>query len=73
MEIDPPRRKTMICQRCKADESRYRVYTDIINLEVCPSCAIPAIKLGLAVEVLPILKTEPQLVNTQDCLDLYGV
>jgi hypothetical protein len=73
MEIDPPRRKTMICQRCKSDESRYRVYTDIINLEVCPSCAIPAIKLGLAVEVLPILKTELQPDNTQDCRDLYGV
>jgi len=63
----------MICQRCNADESRYRVYTDIINLEVCPSGAIPALKLGLAVECLPILKTKPQLGNTQDCLDLYGV
>ncbi len=43
----------MNCQRCKTDEARYRVFTDIMNLEVCPSCAIKAVEVGIAVEVLP--------------------
>ncbi len=60
MEIDPLRRKTMICQRCKADESRYRVYTDEMNLEVCISCAIEARRREIAVEVLPRLRTDHQ-------------
>ncbi len=43
----------MNCQRCQANEARYRVFTDIMNLEVCSSCAIKAVEVGIAVEVLP--------------------
>ncbi len=50
----------MICQRCKADESRYRVYTDELNLEVCTSCAIEARRREIAVEALPRLRTDHQ-------------
>jgi hypothetical protein len=50
----------MNCERCSADEVRFRVYSDIINLIVCISCAIIAIELGIAVEVLPRLRTDHQ-------------
>ncbi len=43
----------MNCQRCKANGARYRVFTDILNLEVCTSCVIKALEVGIAVEVLP--------------------
>ncbi len=63
----------MICQRCKADESRYRVYTDELNLEVCISCAIEARRREIAVEVLPRLRTDHQTRDTKESLDPYGV
>ena len=50
----------MNCQRCQANESRYRVYTDIMNVKVCTSCAIKALELGIAVEALPRLRTDQQ-------------
>ena len=50
----------MNCQRRKANEARYRVYTDVINLMVCVSCAIKARELGIGVEVLPRLRTDHQ-------------
>ncbi len=49
-----------ICQRCLANEVRYRVFSDILNLEVCTSCAIKAVEVGIAVEVLPRLPTDYQ-------------
>ncbi len=48
----------MNCERCSADEVRFRAYSDIINLIVCTSCAIIAIELGIAGEVLPRLRTD---------------
>ncbi len=43
----------MECQRCfKSEEIRYRVYSDVIDMKVCGSCAEEARKLGIVVEVL---------------------
>ncbi len=39
----------MKCQRCKADESRFRVYTEAMETKVCTLCAIVALQLGIAV------------------------
>ncbi len=50
----------MNCKRCNENKARYRVFTDIMNLEVCTSCGIKALELGLAVEVLPRLPTDYQ-------------
>ncbi len=50
----------MNCQSCLRNEARYRVYTDMITLEVCTSCAMKAIVMGIAVEVLPRLRTDHQ-------------
>ncbi len=47
----------MNCQRCQANEARYRVFTDILNLEACTSCAIIAVELGIAVDTLPKLRS----------------
>jgi len=43
----------MNCEKCSTDEVRFRVYSDIINLIVCTSCAKKARRLGLAVEAPP--------------------
>jgi len=39
----------MNCQRCGANEARYRVYTEAMDTEVCISCALVAIQLGITV------------------------
>jgi len=50
----------MNCKRCNENKARYRVFTDIMNLEVCASCAIKAVEVGIAVEALPRLRTDHQ-------------
>ncbi len=50
----------MNCKRCNENKARYRVFTDIMNLEVCTSCAIKAVEVGIAVEALPRLRTDHQ-------------
>jgi hypothetical protein len=43
----------MKCQRCLSDtESRFRVYTDELNIRVCAPCADEARRIGLPVETL---------------------
>jgi hypothetical protein len=43
----------MKCQRCLSDQqAAYRVYTDVLNLRVCATCAGEALRMGIAVEVL---------------------
>jgi len=43
----------MKCERClKGGDTQYRVYTDLIDMKVCGSCAEEARELGIAVEVL---------------------
>jgi len=39
----------MNCQRCRANEARYRVYTKAMDTKVCTSCAIVALQLGITV------------------------
>ncbi len=36
----------MNCQRCRANEARYRVYTEAMNTKVCNTCALVALELG---------------------------
>jgi hypothetical protein len=59
----------MNCQRCKSNEARYRVFTDILNLEVCTSCVIKALELGIAIEDLPRLRTDDRPGDTNKSLD----
>jgi len=51
----------MKCKRCSVEEVRFRVYSDIINLAVCTSCAIKARILGLKVETLSTMRTDRQI------------
>jgi len=39
----------MKCQRCRANEARYRVYTEAMDTKVCASCALVALQLGITV------------------------
>ena len=39
----------MKCERCRANEARYRVYTEEMNTKVCSSCALVALQLGITV------------------------
>ncbi len=41
----------MNCQRCRANEARYRAYTKAkaMDNDVCTSCAIVALELGITV------------------------
>ena len=59
----------MNCQRCKSNEARYRVFTNILNLEVCTSCVIKALELGIATEDLPRLRTDDRPGDTNKNLD----
>ena len=44
---------TMLCQRCLNDEEAlYRVYSDIMDIVVCPSCADDARRLEIPVVFL---------------------
>jgi hypothetical protein len=44
---------SMECQRCLlGKEAKYRVYSDLIDMKVCETCADEARRLGIAVEVL---------------------
>ena len=61
----------MNCQRCKANEAEYLVYTDTIHLKVCIFCAITAKEIGITPEVLHDLRTDHQPGDTQDSLDLF--
>ena len=40
------------CERCFTGEARYRVFSDIINMKVCASCAKMARKLAISLELL---------------------
>lgn len=43
----------MNCQRCLNNvEAKYRVYSDLVDIKVCPACADEARRLGIAVEAL---------------------
>jgi hypothetical protein len=41
----------MTCERCmRAEEARYRAYSDIIDMKVCAPCAVEGSRLGLGIE-----------------------
>ena len=43
----------MKCQRCiRGKEAAYRVYSDVIEMKVCPACAAEARRLGITSELL---------------------
>ncbi len=62
----------MNCQRCKANEAEYLVYTDAINLKVCIFCAITAKEIGITPEVLHGLQPDHQPGDTRESLDLLS-
>jgi len=39
----------MNCQRCRANEARYRAYTKSMDIKVCASCAIVALQFGIKI------------------------
>jgi len=41
------------CERCQADTAAFRVVTDAMDIQVCPSCAEKARLLEIATEGLP--------------------
>jgi len=51
----------MKCERCSVEDVQFRVYSDIINLAVCTSCAIKARILGLEVKTLSTMRTDHQI------------
>jgi hypothetical protein len=54
----------MKCQRCLQDqEAKYRVYSDVLDLEVCSSCAAEAQSLRLAIELLHHDETSRDIAN----------
>jgi hypothetical protein len=61
----------MNCQRCKANEAEYLVYTDTINLKVCIFCAITAKEVGITPEVLHGLQPDHQPGDTKKSLDPF--
>jgi hypothetical protein len=64
----------MNCERClRAEEARYRAYSDIIDMKVCGACAADGRRLGLAIEVLDLLHSPlPQLARPQRLPQLVG-
>ena len=55
----------MKCQRCLGDqETTYRVYSDVLDLKVCSSCAAEAFTLRLAVELLHPDETSSDTANS---------
>ena len=64
----------MNCKRCLSVEAQYRVYTDLISVKVCTSCAIKALELGIVVEALftpitrPLVSQHPEEGQDSDVL-----
>jgi hypothetical protein len=54
----------MKCQRClQGDEAKYRVYSEVLDLKVCSSCAFEACTLGLPVELIHLGETRRDNTN----------
>jgi hypothetical protein len=57
----------MKCQRCLTDrEAQYRAYTDLMELNICASCAEEAHRLGISLAVLVYDDPPPHLT---DCVE----
>ncbi len=59
----------MNCQRCKRDEARYYVFTNVIKIPVCTSCAWIALESGIAIDVLHRWRTDHWPGETKKSLD----
>ena len=49
----PSDRIGLKCQRCQEEDVAFRVFTDAMDIHVCPSCAEEARQLEIATEGLP--------------------
>jgi len=49
----PSERIGLKCQRCQEEDAAFRVFTDAMDIDVCPSCAEEARLLEIATEDLP--------------------
>ncbi len=49
----PSERIGLKCQRCQEEDAAFRVFTDAMDIDVCPSCAEEARQLKIAIEDLP--------------------
>ena len=52
-EVSPSERIGVNCQRCQEEDAAFRVFTDAMDIDVCPSCAEEARQLKIAIEDLP--------------------
>jgi hypothetical protein len=59
----------MKCERCiEGKKARYRVYSDVMDLKVCASCATEAQSLRLSIEILPqddLVKVDSRFSSSQ--------
>jgi len=49
----PSERIGLKCQRCQEEDAAFRVFTDAMDIDVCPSCAEEARQLEITTEDLP--------------------
>ena len=49
----PSERIGLKCQRCQEEDAAFRVFTDAMDIDVCPSCAEVARQLEITTEDLP--------------------
>ena len=49
----PSERIGLKCQRCQEEDAAFRVFTDAMDIDVCPSCAEEARQLKITTEDLP--------------------
>jgi hypothetical protein len=55
----------MRCQRCvKAEEARFRAVTDLMDIQVCHSCAEEARSIGILVSPLRSSREAPVAIKT---------
>ncbi len=52
-KVSPSERIGVNCQRCQEEDAAFRVFTDAMDIDVCPSCAEEARQLKIAIEDLP--------------------
>ena len=54
----------MKCQRClQGEEAKYRVYSDVLDLKVCSTCAAEACRLGSPLNCFVPMKPEQTVAN----------
>lgn len=67
------------CQRCiTGKEARFRAYTDIMEIDICHSCAAEARRLGISVASLaiadyPLNPSKPRACDSLDITNAVAV